>query len=151
MKELAAIYNANHQHAAAEQTLKYSSSKIHHHHLSSLILLSHHHYSHSLNFKSGLELLKDSHKKFASFIPSPLPSLFQGAFLTLLGDSKQYNTAGQALGRVKEYSMTKNDVALGNYYNELLMAEKTPMAESKKVEAKVNARNRFYSEVGFEL
>jgi hypothetical protein len=147
-QEASALYNATHQHAAAEHVLKTGNARTHHHHLATTLHHAHHHYAHTHNFRAGLDLLKDAHKKYPSPSPAPLPSLFQGAFLTLLADPKQQNAATQALARAQDYAEPHSAaLALATYFADVLTADKTQMAESKKVEAKVNAKQKFWTEV----
>jgi hypothetical protein len=145
MQEMSALYSANQQLAAAEHVLKTATVRTHHHRLATTLHHAHHHYAHTCNFRAGLDLLKDAHKKYPF---SPLPSLFQGAFLTLLADSKQQNAATQALARARDYAEPQSAaLALATYFADVLTADKTQMAESKKVEAKTNAKQKFWAEV----
>jgi hypothetical protein len=43
--------------------------------------------------------------------------------------------------------MTQNDKIMAAYFSDVLLSDKTPMAESKKAEAKANAKQKFWAEM----
>ena len=144
-QELSILYDTNHQLAAAEHVLKTGNARTHHHHLATTLRHAHHHCARTHDLRAGLDLIKDAHKKYPT---SPLAALLQGTFLTLLADPKQQNAATQALARAQDYAEPRSAVrALATYFAEVLTADKTQMAESKKVEAKGNAKLKFWAEV----